>query len=211
MACSISPCPGAAAGAGGTAVGMGRAEVDGKRGHSCSPRAAVPGGGSLSRSSLLCPPHLPWSSRRNVSMFHPKPQHQHPSSSASQAHRNSMAGQEQQLWSWLPKGSSSPQYSRAWSHLQVSKEAPTAHPGLSVLPWEERGSDALAPCRQQETDVCVTQLLAQPESCSPGQNSAHCFAARPLAGTSFIRSCCQNPHPIEHPQLFCSSVSPPPC
>lgn len=29
--------------------------------------------------------------------------------------------------------------------LQLSKETPTAHPGLSVLPWEERGSDALAP------------------------------------------------------------------
>lgn len=55
--------------------------------------------------------------------------------------------------SWLPKGSSSPQQPGVRSHLQLSKEAPAACPGLSIFPGEEWGSDALAPWRQQETDT----------------------------------------------------------
>lgn len=75
----LPPCLGAAAGAGGTAGWTGRVEVGGRRGHSCSPRAAVPGRDTVHQGagcpgSKLCP----GGSRRRVPLRHPKPQEPQP-------------------------------------------------------------------------------------------------------------------------------------
>lgn len=63
------------------------------------------------------------------------------------------------------------------SHLQLSKEAPTACPGLGVPPQQHRGTDTLAPWKQQEmnTRQVNKKLLGRgssvsataPRSCSP--------------------------------------------
>lgn len=111
----VQPCPGAAVGAGGTAGWMGRAEVGGRRGHSCSPRVAVPGrdrvcqGAGCSGSK----PCLGGSGRR-VPLRHPKPQEPQPRCRGlwqlclPKLAATQWQSQEQQLGSWLCNGFFSP-------------------------------------------------------------------------------------------------------
>lgn len=64
-----------------------------------------------------------------------------------------------------------PSQGRTHSHLQLSKEAPTTHPGLAVPPQQDRGSDALAPWEQQDTNTHEVNknLLARGTSASATQ------------------------------------------
>lgn len=101
----LPPCPGAAAGAGRTAGGTGRAEVADRRGQSCSPRAAAPGRDS-SRGVLLAPNLILSSSRRvPLSTWNPGSCRQGAEAQGSSAFpcSNPVPGQEQQLGPRFPR------------------------------------------------------------------------------------------------------------
>lgn len=71
------------------------------------------------------------------------------------------AAAQQQGWDiGFPKAPSAPT-GGMHSHLQLSKEAPTTCPGLSVPPQQDWGSDTLAPCKQQDTDTRGEQKPAR--------------------------------------------------
>jgi len=59
----------------------------------------------------------------------------------------------------------------ACSHLQLSKKAPRTRPGLSGPLQRDRGSDALAPWKQQETDTWGEQKPAGSGEDQPPLNS----------------------------------------